>query len=55
MDIFWYEIPLLMPQKIGRSVFIWYFCQWVDEEAEGKGSSSGDGDCVVEWGGGGQK
>ena len=49
MVVFWYEILLLMPQKIGRSVFIWYFCQWVGEEAEGEDSGSGDCDCVVEW------
>ena len=49
MGVFGYERPLLMPQIIERSVFIWYFCQWVDEEAKGKGSTSGDGDCVVEW------
>ena len=36
-----------------RSVFIWFFCQWVGKEAEGNDSGSGDCDCdcVVEWGG----
>ena len=36
-----------------RSVFIWYLCQWVGEEAEGGNSDSRDWDydcdCVVEW------
>ena len=42
-----------------RSVYIWCFCQWVGEEAEGKYSGNGDYDydhysdcecdCVIEW------
>ena len=41
-----------------RSVFIWCFCQWVGEDAEGgdSGSRDCDYDCdyVVEWWGGGK-